>query len=332
MHKQFLRRVVAAVVVIVAAVLARYSRHRITSASNHGGDRSKERTNLTAPDHVKENPSKVMADGDTTVGSTFGTHTIVGGTSCSTSGTADEGNTTSMLVSQAKHQVKAENITLANLKLLLAGSAGYTTVFAVVEELLRLEQGGVMIVIYDSSFKSKDPEKVLPVMSIGGGHLKAVMGRYAKKLFPDAKDASVNPHFRAVLEGFSVDHEAGPSADKWTQPILERMANAFGETWESVDDSLRLLLDEPADGAMAILSLKGTVIGASCKIKVDLGLELLRPNGASTGMRHGAAINAVEWCRVQGLQGAAVVRSDSRKVTLLCIKEGQTTAFQVDAA
>lgn len=250
------------------------------------------------------------------------------GSDLATAMTEEEDGTTT-LVTQSNVVLQAENITLSKLQELLKGKAGYKTTMAVVEELHRLKTGGALVVVYDCK-GGADKQATMPLKSLGQGKLRDTMRLYAKKLFvDDSEGASVNPNFRAIVRGFSRVPHDGACADKWTKPVLEDMARSLGQSWETVDESLRLLVGQPADGALAVLSLKGTVVGASSRIDIKSDVELIWPNGEGTGCKHKAAVSAVEWCRLKHLQGAAIVRSDSGRVTMVGIIDSRTRAFQI---
>lgn len=244
------------------------------------------------------------------------------------SGMVQESDGTFTLQTHSNPVLRADTINLSGLRRLLKGVAGQQTILAVVEELCSLEQGGALVVVYDCK-GGKDPNATMPIKSLAGGTFRDFMRLHAKTLFAHGDKGAVNPKFRAILYGFScVDHD-GPCADKWTKPVLENMAKAFGQSWDTADESLRRLLDQPADGALAILSLRGTVVGASSRIDVRSKIELTRQDSKGTGTKHNAAVNAVEWCRLKGLQGAAVVRSDSGRVTFVGIVNKRTMALQI---
>lgn len=265
------------------------------------------------------------------------THQTSSNTESIASGIIHDTDGTVTLKTSTNPVLKAESITLSRLKQLVKGVPGQKTIYAVAEELYNLEEGagGALIVIYDCK-GGKNPEATMPVKSMGGGKLRNVMRQYARTLFlDDSEGAAVNPNFRAILQGFcSVDH-VGKYADKWTQPVLESMAANLEESWDSAD-LIRLLLHEPADGALAILSLRGTVVGASSRIDIqsnhEPSIELMRKDGKGTGTKHKAAICAVEWCRLKQLQGAAIVRSDAGRVTFVGIEgtgKKQTKAYEI---
>lgn len=246
--------------------------------------------------------------------------------SCITSSTTWSANTRTTLDSQRMEEVVAKLITFNDLAKQIDDKDLLKTVSAVVSELCNL-RGGALIVIYECPKRSKDRDVTLPISYLDNGGLMKVFKRHAKNIF---SEGSVNPGFRGILEAFtSVPHE-GSQADKWERPILEHMSRALGQSWSTAED-VRALLHGPADGALAILSLRGTVVAAAAMICISPVLVMIRPDGKSTGTRHTAAVSAVEWCRLHDLQGAAVVRSDAGHVSVLCICDGKTSAFQITA-
>jgi len=267
------------------------------------------------------------------------------------------GTTISEMDTLHLQEVVAKPVTLADLAKHVDGGDLYKTVRAVASEFYQLKQGGALIVICECNKHRTDrsatfsiagslmrilkrsPLKLifaegkvnprcatLPIANVGDGSFMKILKRSPVKCI--FADGTVNPIFRTVLEAYAkVPHE-GPNADKWTRPLLEVVARALGTSWDT-DADVRALLGAPADGALVVLSLRGTVVAASAMISIIASMRLTKPNGKGTGTKHTAALSAVEWCRLKSMQGAAVVRSDNGDVTVVCVSEGKTSAFQL---
>lgn len=231
------------------------------------------------------------------------------------------------LADQLPKDLASNKLTLSTLNDAFKDMAGLKTVVAVVEELLNLERGGALIVVYDCK-GGNNAEATMPVRSVDEGRLKDFMRRNARSLLVSSPDGPhVNPMFRAVLRGYCASQGADRSGDMWTKPALEDIAKASGESWDTAHESLRALMDKPLDGALAILSLRGTVVAASCMIDITSRIDKEQPDGRGTRLR--AAIHTVEWCRFKGLEGAAAVRSDDGVVTLVTVVGMCTRSFEV---
>jgi len=218
-------------------------------------------------------------------------------------------------------ELASNKLTLSRLKGMLKDMQGHQTVVMVVKELLSVEQGGALVVVYDCK-GGRNAEDTMPVRSTEGGKLKEFMRSHARSLFASRSDGThVNPGFRAVLRGSCA------SQGKWTKPALEDIAKTLGVSWDNAPASLCEVLDKPVDGALAILSSRGTVVGASSMIDITSRLDVLQPDGKGTRLR--AAHHAMEWCRLKGLHGAAVVRSNDGAVTLVTVVEKCTRSFEI---
>lgn len=243
----------------------------------------------------------------------------------STTGTGT--SKTKDLPTEFKTPLHVELVSKDDLVCRLSSRQCAATYKAALDLLLGLEVG-TLIVIYDVKAGAKQ-KLVLPITPLNG--LVDIFQAHAPKFLDGCK---VCRAVEAIAKAFvSNPHDGLGVADKWACHVLNELAatlaNLTGHPIARVKKQVMTLHEQPADGAFVVLSLRGTIVAANCKIDLLTNHRIVRPNEKGAGTRHHAGVAAVEWLQEHNLEGMALVRSDAGPVTAFFYEGEQILAQQV---